>query len=195
MSKSNQSTFMLFIALLLTISCSCNSLLGTDSDKPLWQSQIGFGSLIFADAPVQELDNGVLFAGIREPNTILYLIDKATGFVKWEWSDWILPRESVLLRGFYLYQTTLLFQNGENTYAVNIQSGKTLWRIQHQSSARLVTGLGDKFFFTPKFTTIAQGNIESGAYKELFSISEMSGLRVVILFQFNFYHFDTNFYH
>lgn len=180
MTKSNQYLFMLFTTLLLAISCSCNSLLGTYSDKPVWQSQIGFGSLIFADAPVQELDNGVLFAGIREPNTILYLIDKASGSVKWEWSDWILPRESILLRGFYLYQTTLLFQNGENTYAVNIQTGKTLWRIQHQSSARLVTGLGDKFLFTPKFTTIAQGNIESGMYSELFSIPEVSGFRVVI---------------
>lgn len=178
MKKLHQYLLTLFAPLLLTISCSCNSLLGTDSERPIWQTRIGFGSLIFATSPIQELSNGTLYAGIREPNTVLYLIDKSTGTIQWEWSDWITSRESVLLNDFYVYQNTLLFQNGQNTYALNAQTGKTLWRVQHQSDGRLVTGLGNTFFFTPKAINIAYGNVQTGTYSEIFSLEEPSGIRV-----------------
>jgi outer membrane protein assembly factor BamB len=180
MNASKSSTPLMIAIFLFSISCSCKSLLSSDGEQVLWQTQIGFGSLIFADSPVQELSNGILFAGIREPNNVLYLIDKGDGSIKWEWSDWILPRESVLLEGFYLFQNTLLFQNGSKTYAVDIQTGKTLWRIQHKSDARLVTGIGDTFFFTPQAINIAQGSIQNAAYRELFSIEEPTGYRTSI---------------
>ncbi len=174
-----KSLYSFILLPFIIVSSACKPIAGNEDDM-IWQTQIAFQGLNTAEAPVEEFSNGVLFTGTKATGTVLFFLDKQTGSIQWEWSDWILPRESILLRGFYLYQTTLLFQNGENTYAVNIQTGKTLWRIQHQSAARLVTGLGDKFFFTPKFTTVAQGKIESGTFNELFSISEMSGFRVVI---------------
>lgn len=177
MKNLQTAVIILFCIAIASVSCSCRSPVENDITKPLWETQIAFGSLIFADFPITESSNGVLFAGIKSPNTTLYLIDKKTGIVKWEWSDWLNPREDVLIKGVYLFENIVVFQNSPNAYGLDLNTGKPLWRFRHSGADRTTNGLGNVYFFTSELATVAQGNTKTGVFTNFYSLPTMSGFR------------------
>jgi outer membrane protein assembly factor BamB len=179
--KNYHNTGLLLVSLILVnVSCACNSPVGNVENQVLWQTQIGYGSLIFADYPVSENANNVLFVGTRASSSVIYAIDKVKGTVKWEWSNWLTEKEDVLVKNVYSIGNTLIFQNAARTYAIDTESGKTIWRIQHGGTERLITGLGRNFFFASQLRTISQGNIQTGSYVDVFSIPDEIGSRASI---------------
>jgi outer membrane protein assembly factor BamB len=178
MKNLQTAAIILFCIAIASVSCSCRSPVENDTTKPLWETQIAFGSLIFADFPITEFPNGVLFAGIKSPNTTLYLIDKKTGAMKWEWFDWLNQREDVLIKSVYFFENVAVFQNSPNAYGLDISTGKSLWRFLHSGADRTTNGLGRTFFFAPQLRTISQGSVQTGSYVDVFSIADEIGFRI-----------------
>jgi outer membrane protein assembly factor BamB len=175
-----QRTSRFFISSVFCLmSCACQNPVNSNDSSILWRTEIASGSLIFADAPIFEDKNIVVFAGIKT-QSVLFGIDKTTGSIKWEWSDWLNQRENVLMTGAHISNNILVLQNGENSYGINLETGKTLWRFQHQGTARIVSGLGATYFFTPTPINVAQGITTTGNSTDIFSIPQLSGYRVSI---------------
>jgi outer membrane protein assembly factor BamB len=179
MNLTSKTGIVVIGFIICLISCACQNPTDGNSSTLIWKTEIASGSLIFADAPVVEYGSIVVFAGI-ESQSVLFGIDKNSGAIAWKWSDWFNQRENVLITGTYVADNILVIQNGENSYGINLKTGRTSWRFQHQGTARIVSGFGSTYYFTPTPITVAQGECTTGRFNELLSIPQLIGYRVSV---------------
>lgn len=160
---------------------SCDLLVDNRSnDKPIWQTSISDGSLTFASLPVSETDYGVIFAGQKGSKQSIVCIDKNSGKSLWEWTDYFQNQGNINIDGFHFYQQTLAAYNIGSIYAIDLLTGKSVWRLANRGSG--IAGLSgiSKTFFYANDTTIEQGTMNDGNTGLIFSVSSRTGYRTIV---------------
>ncbi len=131
--------------------------------KPLWKTSVyahpylsggvSIGPVVFRDGVVMGKATGVPAAeggGRQRPG--LVLLDSETGEIRWEWSDYMYPQESLFLVGTYVYDHLMVFHNGPRTYCIDLETGRTQWKKWKKDSVSAATkeiaGIGYRYFYT-----------------------------------------------
>lgn len=88
-------------------------------------------SPFYSTTPIKN-SNGDILVSKMFNNTgkgeIFKLLDKNTGTIKWEWSDYLVPKEGFTTSIRTQINDVLVLSDGKRNYALNIMSGQTIWK-------------------------------------------------------------------
>ena len=180
MNYLKNSRVIILIAFCFSSSCCSSPTANTQDSQLIWSKSITNGGLIFGSMPVTYTSKGILYLGMEGNIRTLFFLEKNSGNVIWKWTNYFIDGEGVAIQSVYQYQNSCVFYNIGNIYAINIDNGNTIWRLNRRGDGIAATsGLGNTFFYA-NFLNVERGNIVNGMTNNIFSIAEQSGYRVAV---------------
>ena len=162
------------IVIFCSFSCSCNIIGSENTPQPQWSIPLSTGGLINGSVQSVYSNNIIIALGNKNGQAILYGIDVPSRKIKYEWSDLFSSREIVFSYNTYLFQKTWLLHNSPNLYAIDIETGKTLWKTTYPMRRdRGITGFSERYYMS-NYNTAFEGNVSTGVERELFSTEKNS---------------------
>jgi outer membrane protein assembly factor BamB len=166
---------------LMLTSCNNDQLLKYENEVIkyvpfLWKTPIQKGdnyqsnsyikpNLIYKGKPILPIAD-------EKGKTKLSYADIRTGKQLWNWRDVFKNSEYVDINEAYIHNDKLLYGVGGRHYSINLETGKTFWKIQRNSSFRnRISGLEEEFFLLSdaidtlgkhNTTAIFKGNVQTG---------------------------------
>jgi outer membrane protein assembly factor BamB len=133
----SKNIFYLIIGIVLA-NYSCKSKEEVLKPLPSNSSKIGLDTLWrsfiynYSINPILNSNNDILMSSVFDnpEGEIFKMFDGKTGKLKWEWHDYFKKEEGFYNEGHVLINDILVLAAGNNTYAMNTNTGKTLWRTQ-----------------------------------------------------------------
>ncbi|MBL7990204.1 MAG: hypothetical protein JNN25_02090 [Candidatus Kapabacteria bacterium] len=87
---------------------------------PLWKVQIFSGALALLQMKPHTWNGHTLFLGEKSGKTTLFLIESATGKIKWEWSDFFITKDEISSDDEqYLFQNNICLQTLVGVYLLD----------------------------------------------------------------------------
>ena len=148
------TTFIVSIQILLfAFGCSKSEQPNSNTPKLVWKTPLLNGSESFTFNPVVYKDMviyGVKYARLdhsEEPSIVAF--KKATGERVWEWKDTKKINESFSPGwDYYIYQNIFVLSSGPRVYAIDLETGQSLWKTQApESGIGNIVGLGSKLYY------------------------------------------------
>lgn len=139
------------------------------SVAPEWVAGISFGGLTQGQMPPTLSKDGVLVLGLEQGKDILRLIDKKSGRQRWQWNDFLSPTEKLTTYRTHTFNNVAVIDNAISIYAVDMNTGKTLWRKTRAEQGDVwLTGFNELYFTSPgsasqQSGTLSIGNVLTGA--------------------------------
>ena len=173
-------TFFLSIQFILTITgCFKSEQPDNFAPKLVWKAPLLNGVESFTFNPVFYKDMviyGVKYArsGSSEKPSVVAL-KKATGEKVWEWKNALKDYDFFSTAAeYYIYQNIFVFSTGPRVYAIDLETGKSLWNTQAPESGDInIVGLGSKIYyvqlnFDKTKSTLCTADIALGNWKPVF---------------------------
>jgi outer membrane protein assembly factor BamB len=145
--------------------CSCDWLTSSNttnnSPEPVWVSSLSTGESIRGLFPPIMTEKSVITLGTQNKISVLYNIEKLSGKKQWEWKDFS-ARGNIIIKRIHQYQNILVILDRRKLYAINTDTGKTIW-ISEVSDYTVpwISGSGQYFFYGLKNAFLI-GNTASG---------------------------------
>ncbi|MDZ7878511.1 MAG: PQQ-binding-like beta-propeller repeat protein [Saprospiraceae bacterium] len=145
-------TIIFFVSIIFTLTgCSKTEQPDNTTPKLLWKVPLLNGKESFSFNPViykEWVIYGVKYARLdhfEKPKVAAF--NKTTGAKIWEWSD--AKSDTETYSGFddtYTYQNTLVISTRLHVYAIDMNTGKSLWTTKAvYSGSPSIVGVGEKF--------------------------------------------------
>ncbi len=129
---------MFFTVFISTGLSTCKKEPSIISPPPLYQSPTSVLETVWATSlegysinPMLNSNGDVLMSSMFNnlgKGEVIKLYDKNTGQLKWEWSDYFEPEEGFTNNLHVQIDDVLVLSAGKNNYALNMITGKTLWK-------------------------------------------------------------------
>jgi outer membrane protein assembly factor BamB len=173
MKKTYQ--FFSFLAILLITSFSCGKEDSTKNDagtdiglKLLWSHPISQNNInSYVDIVDQaQYNNAIVFGDAENGQRKLKMIDIRSKEIKWTWDEFRTNRFH--LRNTYQFDKYLLRQTDDQSYCIDLETGKSVFNIKREREFNDdVVGIGKTFFLTTnnEENEIYIGNVENGEIK------------------------------
>jgi outer membrane protein assembly factor BamB len=141
MKNYKEISYFLFLILILTNSKCKEEVIKPPPNinpyfKPsfldtIWRSYIGG----FSNNPILNSNNDILMSKTygNSQGEIFKLFDGATGKLKWEWADYFKPEEYFNDESHSVIKDVLVLCARNNTYALDMLTGKTIWKNKMDS--------------------------------------------------------------
>lgn len=176
--------------IILTTSCSKDDILDIKKDDNgivialpyLWKKTLHesgkFTSNGFIRDPIYYNNNIGIPTTNGGTNRFLTMINAEDGATLWQWDDrYYKDTEYIDIYSKYQHGNLLTYQKGGRSYCINLDNGKTHWKIQRNNSFHVtVSGLESTYFTLGESESLFQdyqeyvgykGNIETGAIEEI----------------------------
>ncbi|OYU95421.1 MAG: hypothetical protein CFE21_09760 [Bacteroidetes bacterium B1(2017)] len=157
-----------YVLLLLIFGFNCKSNEGLQLPKSQEVFKLGLDTLWtapiydFSNNPILNSNGDILMSKMfgTPSGEIFQLYDGVTGKLKWEWQDYFKPELGFTDQSHALFGDVLVLCGNNNTYALDIITGKTLWRHQMDSM------YGDGMIFSDEDGYVYHGfSAENATYK------------------------------
>ncbi len=139
---------------------------GNDDNAPimLWSFAQSDGSLIDGVFPKFIYDGKIIWYGWYGNKPSLIARDKNSGNIQWQWEDTFDNRRLFINGQIYFQNNTLTFRDGSRLHNLNLDIGKTNWRVKANASFAdaEVEGLGNTVFFSASKIQVFSGDIKTG---------------------------------
>lgn len=184
-------TVIIFISVLFTIA-ACSKLEQADNSTPklLWKTPLLNGKESFSFNPVIYKDwviYGVKYARLdhfEKPKVVA--LNKNTGEKAWEWNDAQSDKESYsAFDDTYTYQNILVISTGASVYAIDMNTGKSLWTTKApEAGSPSILGVGDKIYhvrrnFDKKQDVLLKANIRVGSWEAVCTIRKENKIALI----------------
>jgi outer membrane protein assembly factor BamB len=161
---------------MVIVGCSCD-FLTVPAKEPtvIWTTSISNGGLIGGIFPNVFYNNSVLTLGVTNKRPNLFMVNSSDGKIRWEWSDFIDSTEYVRGWNHLLYQNTIIVNSSPKLYAIDLQTGKTLWKQQSDIAREGLSGIRSTFFVVNDHNQVLRGNVYNGHLEPVFTLPDSSG--------------------
>ncbi len=170
----------LFFAVLLVLfaqhSCNQERTDSINNPKVLWKSSLSDGQLIGASMDADIQYNGGILLGGMDKGRCLYLLDIASGEIKWKWNDYVNSFGWGTIWPYTQGNITLI-SYGRELHCINLATGQTVWKRRFISGySSVVTGIGNRYYIPadnyattdgPNEGKIVSGNLLNGDNEEI----------------------------
>ena len=177
-------TLLLVTSFLLVImGCSKSEQPNNNTPKMVWKVPLLDGKEAFSFSPVIYKDiviYGSKYARLdryEKPKVVAF--NKATGAKAWEWTDSQSTSENLsALSEAYTYENTLVFTTGARVYAIDMNTGKSLWSTKEvEAGGYSIYGLGDKIYhvrnnFDKEKSVLCTASVLTGDWKPLYIVEQ-----------------------
>ena len=170
-----------FLLCLVVTGCSKTEQPGNSTPKLVWKAPLLNGSESFTFNPVFYKDlviYSVQYARLdRSEKPTVVAFKKATGERVWEWKDAQKVSDAFSASwDYYIYQNIFVFSSGPRVYAIDLDTGKSLWNTQSPESGHgSIVGMDRKIYYVQaKFDktkqTLCTADISVGIWKPVYKI-------------------------
>ena len=179
-------TILFLISIILTITaCSKTEQPSNYTPKLLWRVPLLNGKESFSFNPVIYKDwviYGSKYARLdhfEKPKVIAF--NKNTGEKAWEWNN--AQSDSEYIPAFfdtYTYQNILVLSSGARVYAIDMNTGKSLWTTKAPEGGHsLILGVGDKIYHVrnaldKKQDILCKANINTGNWESVYTLRKQN---------------------
>ena len=173
-------TIIIFISVLFTIT-ACSKLEQADNSVPklIWKTSLLDGKESFSFSPVIYKDiviYGIKYARLdRNEKPKIVAFNKNTGEKAWEWNNAQSESESYSGHsGTYTHQNVLVMSTGARTYAIDMETGKSLWATKDaEGGNRNIVGVNDKIYHVQNALdktqdVLCKANVLSGNWEPVY---------------------------
>ena len=130
--------------------CSCDWFTSpntTTIPQPIWVSSITTGESIGGLFPPTVLEKSIITLGSQNKTSVLYSFEKLSGKKQWEWKDFS-TKGNVIIKRVHQYRNILVLLDGRKLYAINTDTGKTVWVSEVSDyTVPWISGFGQYFYY------------------------------------------------
>jgi outer membrane protein assembly factor BamB len=187
--------FIILTQCLFTIS-ACSKLEQADNSAPklIWKTPLLNGKESFSFNPViykNWVIYGVKYARLdhfEKPKVVAF--NKNTGEKIWEWDDAQSSSEYYSPdAGTYVYENIFIVSTGANVYAIDVNTGKSLWKTKApESGDARILGVGDKIYhvkrnFDKKKDVLVKANVKIGNWEDVYTAKKENKIATIDYFR------------
>ncbi len=183
-------SFILIHSFLTILGCSKTEQPSNSAPKLLWQAPLLNGKESFSFNPViykNWVVYGVKYARLdhfEKPKVVAF--DKNTGKKAWEWNDAQSDKEyHTALADTYIYQNILVMSTGANVYAIDLNTGKSLWTTKApERGSSIILGVRDKIYHVrgasdKKQDVLLKANVTTGDWTPIYKIEKENKYAII----------------
>ena len=152
----------------------------------IWESEItNNGNFVSSINPILVNDliitSSQSYSGYNDNKEMVLAFDKDSGNKQWEWEDYIRPGNQTigLAEGVALIDNTLLISSAQDNYAININSGTTIWATETEEGRARISTFGTKVFHVARYGNSPRSDsaktfmcdYSNGQWQEIYKIS------------------------
>ncbi len=133
--------------------------------KPLWSQARAGGGIAYGWFPQFIHNNALITYKIGQGGAIFAALNIITGQEIWSWSD-LFTKHEATTDGVHVFENILIWRNVRRVYAIDLLSGKTIWRQNIVSNIGFntdyIAGLGNRFLIHTWYPTYFTGFTRTG---------------------------------